>query len=256
MADGAEGADETVKKRRLFLILQRFNTIAISLGIVFVGSIIVYEYFSTSDAWTKPWREVDQFAEEREPTNSIVGDEVETASAELVAYYNENDLNERALHSGITIVDPATGKTLEIAQGKADRLIKFDYLYDQAKENGPVVGYVALISSERRLGSGRADLVIGALPGMTKNIVAKDILYADMPTVRGDGTVGIIWWQEDDKATVTAFRLEDGSVIDSQTISLPQIGANSISQGPGRQEDAYLGRTAYTYAPNNIFAEF
>mgnify|MGYP000191192023 CR=1 FL=1 len=231
-----------MNKRRFFLHLQRFNTVAVFLGIVTIFTVVIYEnYFSFAAQRTSAYSD-SEFGNERESTNSIIGDPIETKSAELVAYYEESDLNERKTHAGITIVDPATNRTLEIAQRADERLISLDYIHNQGEKDGPVIGYIALVSSEKRLSSGRADLVLGALPAMTKNVVATDILYSDLPKVRGDGAIGVILWPEDDVARVTAFRLEDGSVIDSKQINLPQIKSNSLSQGPGIADDPSLRR--------------
>ncbi len=153
----------------------------------------------------------------------------------------------------MTIVNPATGKQLPVAAGADERLVDFAYLYDQNRKSGKVIGYIAKVSDIARFAAGKSDIVIGALPTMTRTVVARDIIFSDLPTVRSDGTLGIILWYTQDSAELVGFRLSDGKVVSRANVRLPVIEEDRISQGPGILEDDSLARRPVLAAPRNAF---
>ena len=131
----------------------------------------------------------------------------------------------------------------------------FDLLYDQSRETGKVFGYLATIATPEQYKLGRADLIVGALPEMTRNVVVEDVLFVDMPQVRGDSSVGAIVWTEEDRAQLVSISPLEGRILDSAEVALPPLKNKKISQGPGITDDPYLARrSTRDYSPRNVFA--
>ncbi len=177
-----------------------------------------------------------------ERENSLIGHAIETADGKIVAYYEGDDGDKRQVGAGMTIINQRTGQSLAFANQPGELLVNFDFLFDQGQEDKPVVGYIAMVSDEERFRAGKADLVIGAIPGMTKNTVAENVLFTDLPTVRSDGSLAVILWQQQNKAALVSFRIDDGAILDRAEIDLPQLEDDRVSQGPGRSFDSALLR--------------
>lgn len=241
---------------RFFFYLQRFNAILLALTLIgFLGFIaynswVIHRFESD---WSDPGSE-SSFGSDFEPKTSVIGQAIDAKGGEIVAYFDSNGDGERADKAGVSLVDPKSGKTMQLGLAPGEILADIDYLYDQGRKNERVIGYIAKVSDEERWRNGRADIVIGALPAMTRNVVARDVVFTDLPTVRSDGTLGVILWQTEDSAELVSFRLEDGSVIDRAEISLPAIRVNRLSQGPGLADDAALRRDPnFGKVPSNAY---
>jgi hypothetical protein len=89
---------------------------------------------------------------------------------------------------------------------------------------------------------------------MTRTVVAEDVRYVDLPTVRGNNTVGMIVWPTEDDAKVIGVDLITGRIIDSAKIALPAPRSNTLSHGPGVADDPGLRRDpGYGRAPVSVF---
>lgn len=229
---------------KFFFYLNRLNAVLILAVILTLGWVLLAELFRTHDdvIWhgSSP---NSGFGADFNRTNSIIGQAEDTSDGEIVAYYEEDeDSSERRENAGLVLAHPKSGRTLAIAKARKDLLVDFNFLYDQGKPGGPVVGYIAKIASEADFREGKFDLVIGAIPEMTRNVVGEDLRFADLPQVRSDGTLGLIFWQTEDEAEMVGIRLEDGAVLDRASIDLPIIAEDRVSQGPGIADDSALKR--------------
>ena len=225
---------------KFFFYLNRFNAIVFAL-------LLVVGLFTIAGAMVADWRYRESSVEsdfglEMERVNSIIGQEVETRGAKVVAYYESDEASERKELAGLVLVNLETSETLRIASSGSEHLVDFEFLYDQGDEARPVVGYIARVASESQYREGRSNLVIGALPAMTRTEIARDVTFVDLPTVRSDGHLGLIMWQDQDVGEVIAFRLSDGQVVDRASVNVPRTDPERLSQGPGRADDPALTR--------------
>lgn len=250
MAHGAKRADEAVSgSEKFFFYLHRFNAVALFLLILAVTVSWAWQAWEMQK-YTGEWdSDETDFGSKFEPSNSIIGQAQQTRDGEIVAYYDSDDDNERKENAGLVIVNSKSGKTLKIVEAGKELLVDFEFLFDQSADGRPVIGYIAKIANEAQFKAGRADLIVGGLPALSKNVVARDVQYADMPQVRSDGSVGIIIWQTDREAEVVGFNINDGNVTDRAKIDLPIIKDDQVSQGPGRAQDPELLRDPHFGAP-------
>lgn len=241
---------------RFFFYLNRLNAVAFALlllaTIVFLAvqaSRMPDEDYYLSD------ETASDFGSSMERLNSIIGQGVETKGADIVAYYESDAQYERKELAGLILVNPETTETLQVADAGSELLVSFEFLFDQGIEDQPVVGYIARVATETGYEQGRSNLIIGALPAMTKTVVAENVVFVDLSTVRSDGTVAVIMWQEQDVGEVVAFNLTDGKVVDRARIEVPVTDPERLSQGPGKSFDAsLLRRRGDTDAPVHDFA--
>ncbi|MBX7527028.1 hypothetical protein [Qipengyuania vesicularis] len=241
MADGTERAGEAVTIDRFFHYLERFNAIAFFL-LILGTSIFVAGTFIQDRHLTNDFEDSGAFGSGQEKINSIIGHPVGTHGGQVVAYYEADDDFERQEEAGVVLVDPATGRQVMVAQSGRDLVVKFEFLFDQGDKDQPAIGYLAAISNRDDWEKGIADLVIGALPAMTRNVVATNVQFIDLPTVRSDGSVGVILWDEQSTARVVAFNLSDGSIIDQASLQIPPLLESRVSQGPGKASEPELRR--------------
>lgn len=252
MADGTKRAGGTVNWERFFFCLGRFNAVAIAL--IVIGSAILMllsGYWPYSDDSRTEGR---PYGSEHNKISRLIGQGIDTADGQLVAYYEEGDDNERDDLGGVTLVNPKSGESVELAVSPQDSLIMFELIVDHGGEEPKVVGYVASVASSSQYPQGRADLIVGALPAMTRTVVAEDVRYVDLPIVRGNNTVGMIVWPTEDDAKVIGVDLITGRIIDSAKIALPAPRSNTLSHGPGVADDPGLRRDpGYGRAPVRVF---
>lgn len=226
---------------KLFLYLGRFNTVAISCAVLALAVFLVTTWLS--EASDRTYRDIGGAAfgtDERDSLESTLsGQEIVTADGVLGAYYHASDEHNRDDLGGLTLINPKTGKTLEIGTGADELVIGFDLLFDQ--ENGKtVVGYVARIADPRQYKAGRMNLVVGALPAMNRNVVAHDIYYTDFPVLVGDDAVAAILWTEEEQAEYVSFSLSTGELIERKSIRLPMLRTGHLSMGPGTLDGSSL----------------
>jgi len=230
-----------VKWDSFFFYLNRVNAVLFALILIgFAWAFLQSQYGYPSDVIYS--EEGQGFGSEREKLNSIIGQDVDTRDGTVVAYYESDEQSERKEMAGLVLVNPLINKSLTIASAQDEYLVDFNFLYDQGDEKRPVIGYIATVTDEAGFEKGEADLIIGALPAMTKTNVAEDVLFLDLPQVRSDGSLAVIMWPNQDQAELVAFRLNDGSVIDRAIITVPRINADTVSQGPGKAMDIGLLR--------------
>jgi hypothetical protein len=242
---------------RFFVIVQRISSVLVILvAILFVGML--------AQQWLA-FREFDQvFEQEFEPERQefggkferklpYSGQEIETAEGSLIAIFQEGETSsERVELGGITLTNPTTGTAIEVAPDAAASVVQFELIFDQGDE-GKVVGYLATIATPEQYEQGRMDLVVGALPAMTRNVAVRNIRYSDLPRIRGDGSVGLLMWPEEGEAWLVAIRLEDGAVIERTSVKLPVLRSNDLSQGPGDGHFALGKQNVPVEAPRNVF---
>lgn len=219
---------------RFFFYLHRVNALLFLAVLLFIGTVAVAErlrFGATDEYPSNP----SDFGVNADGNRLRSGESVKTPNGDVAFYFEraEDDPFERRKYAGLSLVHPGSGKAIALAPGPEERLVRFEFLFDEALEERPVVGYVAMVSDDARFEDGRADIVIGALPGMTKTVVAQDILLMDMPTVRSDGSLGLVLWTADDQAELVGFRLDDGTVTERAKIELPALKSQRISIGKG-----------------------
>nr|WP_298928474.1 hypothetical protein [uncultured Erythrobacter sp.] len=239
---------------KFFFHLKRFNAIGLALFFIVVMVVAVLQLTSSNLDDVMYDDDVVGFGAERVGENSAIGQEVETRAGKLVAYYESDEDHERKELAGLVLVNLETSKTLELASAGSDHLVSFDFLFDQKAEEKPVIGYIARVATEQQYKVGRSSLIIGALPELTKNTIAEDVEFVDLPTVRSDGSVAMVMWQDQESAEIVSFRLTDGKVIDRAAIKLPIMDPKRVSQGPGRAMNPSLLRDpGFGVAPSDSF---
>jgi hypothetical protein len=160
------------------------------------------------------------------------GQEIETADGSLIAIYQDDgNAGERIELGPITLADPGSGRQIEIAPEGAG-VVQFELIFDSGF-NGKAVGYLATIASAEQYRQGRQDLVVGALPALTRNVAARNLRYSDLPQIRGDGSVGLLMWPEEGQAYLVAIRLGDGAIVERAKVRLPTLRENTVAQGTG-----------------------
>ena len=212
-----------------FLVVQRVSNMLVVLFILFLAAMAAWQ-----------WRESRSFEEDYERKYGggferqlpYSGQEIETAEGSLIAVFQDDGSpGERIELGGITITDPGSGKQIEIAPEGAG-VVQFELIFDKGNE-GKVVGYLATVATREQFREGRQDLVVGALPALTRTVVARDIRYSDLPRIRGDGSVGLLMWPEEGEAYLVAIRLQDGAIIERTKVKLPRLKQSTLSQGTG-----------------------
>jgi hypothetical protein len=170
---------------RYFLVVQRTSSVLVLLlALGFVATLAVnwlefrrYEREFGGDADTNGGK--------FERTLPYSGQQIETADGELIAIMQDDgEPGERIALGGITITNPTTGKFIEVSDDTAPNVVQFELIYDQG-DDGKVVGYLATVASPEQYEQGRQDLIVGALPVMTRNVVARNIRYSDADVARG-----------------------------------------------------------------------
>ena len=239
---------------KFFLVLQRLSSVLV---------ILAAGFLLTAGGWQ--WIEMRRYEQEMGTDDRAsgaravrklpyVGQQIETAGGSLIAIFQEDgDTHERVEFGGVTMTNPATGKAIELAPNGAS-VIQFELIFEQG--GGKAVGYIATVATPRQYQEGRMDLVVGALPAMTRNLAAGDIRYSDLPQVRGDGSVGVLMWPEEGEAYLVAIRLVDGTIIDRTKVTLPALKKNTLSQGPGERVLAFGGDASLNFAPVNRFSQW
>ena len=91
---------------------------------------------------------------------------------------------------------------------------------------------------------------------MTRNLVARNIRYSDLPRVRGDGSVGMLMWPEEGEAYLVAIRLSDGKIIERTKVTLPTLKESALSQGTGSGYFALCQQGVPVTAPRSAFSEW
>lgn len=241
---------------RFFLYLGRFNTVVIALGVIVLLALFGWQSYQQSqwDIASGSNPDYPGFGADVPAGLPISGDEIATADGAIVAYYSSDEIHERGKGAGLTLVDPRTGRSILVGATARDAVIKFELLHDESREGKPAIGYVASVADEEQSRLGRTDLVVGALPALTRNVVARNLRYTDLPTVRGNGSIGVLVWPEEDEARFLAINLEDGTIIEQATIPLPEIRDNTLNQGPGTTSLELRSATgAESQAPRNAF---
>lgn len=242
---------------RFFTYLGRFNTVAIALLILVFGGMTAWGAYQD---WT--WRTeaggsaaYPGFGDDAPPGLPITGQEIKTANGTVAAYYQTDENDERLGGAGLTLIDVATGKSLMVGAAPNDAVIKFEIIHDQSRDDETAIGYIASVADEEQYRLGRTDFIVGSLTNLSRNIVARNVRYTDLPTVNGNGTIGVLLWPEDDQAQFVAVRLSDGAVITRTSVPLPAIRENTLSKGPGRSSLEMRNDVANSAeAPKNVFA--
>ncbi len=218
---------------RFFLYVQRAASVVVLLVALAFGAMLAVQWFEMRRYEREFAGDSDQYGGKFERTLPYSGQQIETAGGDLIAIMEDDgEPGERAEFGGITITNPTTGKFIEVAPGDSLRVVQFELIFDQGEE-GKAVGYLATIATRAQYEQGRQDLVVGALPTMTRNVVARNIRYSDLPRIRGDGSVGMMLWPEEGEAFLVAIRLEDGAIIERTKVRLPTLRENRLSQGTG-----------------------
>jgi hypothetical protein len=241
---------------RFFQILQRISSVLVILLVTVLLAIAARQWFATREfaGVIEPYER--EFGGKFERTLPYSGQEIETAEGSLIAIFQDNgNVGERVELGGITITNPNTGESVEVAGGDMTSVVQFELIFDQGND-GKVVGYLATIATPDQYDQGRQDLIVGALPALTRNIVARGIRYSDLPRIRGDGSVGLLMWPEEDEAYLVAVRLADGAIIERSKVNLPALKDNQLSQGRGASHFE-LGRQGVPFqAPRSAFQEW
>jgi hypothetical protein len=217
---------------RFFLVVQRISSVLVLLFVVAVLAVLAQERF-TSWRQDRAYGAPGSYGSDFEPQLPYSAQEIETADGALIALMEHDETpGERIARGGLTLTNPTTGKFVEVGDEAAPNVVQFELIFEQG-EDGKVVGYLATVASREQFEDGRQDLVVGALPAMTRNVVARNIRYSDLPRIRGDGSVGMLMWPEEGEAYLIAIRLGDGAIIERTRVKLPTLKQNRLSQGTG-----------------------
>jgi hypothetical protein len=217
---------------RFFLVVQRTASVLVVLVAIAALAVLAEERF-------RSWRDdrtyggPGSYGSDFVPQLPYSAQEIETAEGPLIALMEHDETpGERIARGGITLTNPTSGKFLEVGDEAAPNVVQFELIFDQG-DDGKAVGYLATVASREQFADGRQDLIVGALPAMTRNVVARNIRYSDLPRIRGDGSVGLLMWPEEGEAYLIAIRLGDGAIIERTRVKLPTLKQNRLSQGTG-----------------------
>lgn len=242
---------------RFFKYLGRFNTAVIASLILVFGGMTVWQAYQDWQWRTEAGESADYpgFGRDAPSGLPITGQEIKTANGTVAAYYQTDENDERFGGAGLTLIDVATGESLMVGASPNDAVIKFEIIHDQSRDDETAIGYIASVADEEQYRLGRTDFIVGSLTRLSRNVVARDVRYTDLPTVNGNGTIGVLLWPEDDEAQFVAVRLVDGSVIKRTSVPLPAIRENTLSKGPGLPSPEMRSDAATpAEAPKNVFA--
>lgn len=242
---------------RFFTYLGRFNTVAIALAILVFGGIAAWGAYQEWKWRTESGESADYpgYGRDAPPGLPITGQEIKTVDGTVAAYYQTDENSERLGGAGLTLIDVATGKSILIGGGPNDAVIKFEIIHDQSRNDETAIGYIASVADAEQYRLGRTDFVVGSLTSLSRNVVPRNVRYTDLPTINGNGTIGVLLWPEDDEAQFVAVRLSDGSVIKRTSVPLPAIRENTLSKGPGRPSSEMRNDAASSAeAPKKVFA--
>lgn len=218
---------------RFFLIVQRTASVVVVLAALAFAGMLVGQWLEFRRYEREFAGDADAYGGKFERTLPYSGQQIETSDGELIAIMQDDgEPGERIALGGITITNPTTGKFIEVADDAAPNVVQFELIYDQG-DDGKVVGYLATVATHEQHEQGRQDLIVGALPAMTRNVAARNIRYSDIPRIRGDGSVGMLMWPEEGEAYLIAIRLGDGAIIERTRVKLPTLKQNRLSQGTG-----------------------
>ena len=230
------------RSERFFLYVQRAASIVVLLVALAFAGLLVFQWLEVRRFERQFAADADSYGGKYERTLPYSGQQIETSHGDLIAILQDDgEPGERAELGGITITNPTTGKFVEVAPQGAGDVVQFELIFDQG-DDGKAVGYLATVATPEQYEQGRQDLIVGALPAMTRNVVARNIRYSDLPRIRGDGSVGLLMWPEEGEACLIAIRLADGAIIERTRVKMPTLKQNQLSQGrgsgyflPGRQ---------------------
>lgn len=219
-----------------FRILHRVNA-------VIIFGFVVFALFMTFREQMRAWeRGYGSFANESAygSDDSYSGREIETAEGQIVAYEADEYMDARAkLGANVSLTNMTTGESIQIAP-EGYSVINWQLL-ERDGENEPrvAVGYLAFIADAEQFEQGRFELVVGTFPTLSRITVAQDILYGDLPTVHGDGSVALIVWAENDQAEFVLIDLASGEIVERRAVPLPRVGDNELSLRESRHIFAY-----------------
>ena len=218
---------------KYFLVVQRTSSVLVLLLAIGFLATLAVEWFEFRRYEREFGGDANAYGGKFERTLPYSGQEIETSDGELIAIMQDDgEAGERVKLGGITITNPTTGKFVEIAPEGSGEVVQFELIFDQG-DDGKVVGYLATVATPEQYEQGRQDLIVGALPALTRNVVARNIRYSDLPRIRGDGSVGMLMWPEEGEAYLIAIRLSDGAIIERTRVKLPTLKQNQLSQGAG-----------------------
>lgn len=235
---------------KFFFYLYRVNAMALIVVLCAAGVFIGLELL-------RNWQYQDELRDELFVSESgqklpVTGEGIDVGDGEVVAYMEEEGNYERAEGGAVTLANPTNGRSVQVAENASDRVIQFEIFYEEEKTERKAYGWIATIATPEQFERGRIDVVVGTLPGMTRSVAAQEILFVDLPTVRGNGEIGVLLWPEKDTANFVAIRLRDGAIVERASIPLPWLGKETLSQSPRfPNSNIRLSRDA---APRNLSA--
>lgn len=242
---------------RFFLVVQRTSNVLVILFCACAIVLLVQQWLAMRAFEQDTMRDDQKFGGGFQRTLPYTGEEIKTADGSLIAIFQEHgNAGERVELGGITITNATTGKAIELTPDASGGVVQFELIFEQG-DGGKAVGYVATTATREQHAQGRMDLVVGALPAMTRSVVARNIRFSDLPRIRGDGSIGLLMWPEEGEAYLLAIRLKDGAVIERVKVKLPVLKENRLSQGPGRGRLAFRGGAgpAGAAAPESVYVE-
>jgi hypothetical protein len=214
---------------RLFHYLMRVNAIGIFLFLAFAGSTIIYQwlesrYFSPrQSAWGSDTKHKALYT----------GQELKTRNGSVISYeVADSEGMGRREGGNVSFVNMKTGSSLKVAPENSS-VVNWEILFSPGSNDRVAVAYMAFVSTSEQFKNGRMDLVVGTLPDLQQSTVARNILYGDLPTVQGDGSLAIIMWPDEDTAVFVTVDLTSGKILSRNQVPLPRVGHSMTTEKGG-----------------------
>lgn len=206
-----------------FFVLDRFNAIGLAILILFAGYA----------AWATLRQSDEQLAAKpfgyggRAGEQKFQGREVLTLDGPVAVYgqpSQEQQLGD-VIASDISFTHLKSGrKRLVAPAGRDQMVIRWEPVEAPGPDDGrPVArGYFALLADDASYRQGRMDLVIGNLPQLEQQLVARNIYAIDLPTLYNQDQLAIIVWPKPDQGRLVRIDLATLKVESTEPIALPK----------------------------------
>ena len=232
-----------------FFALNRFNAIGLAILILCAGYA----------AWTMATQSDVQFTKKPFGYGGRAGEQIFQGREVLtrdgpVAVYGQPSRDEQlgeVIASDISLTHMKSGrKRLIVPAGSNQMVIRWEPVEDvRLNSERPVArGYFALLSDAASYRKGRMDLVVGNLPELEQQLVARNIYAIDLPTVYDQDQLAVIIWPEPDRASLVRIDLATLKVQGTESIALPKPHTGSPKQSAGPSAES-----AKDPAPANVF---
>ena len=205
-----------------FYWLFRFNAVGVFCLLIFAAFSFISFAFGSPEYGYDDTNYPDRFGHDKDkPDGEYKGEEYETPNGLVTVYIYgpEPNMDRGEVSTGVTLVQPATGRQLEVlADDEEDVLASFDVIENDAKQ---AVAYIARISTKEEYAEGRARLVAGSFTALKQVEVAENAPFLDSKVLTSQDQLALVFWSDEVTARTVLLDLTSMSIERAEEVRLP-----------------------------------